>query len=111
MSARARPGRPSRVSTREQRAIAREARRNGARSARAIALSAGVDIHPTTARTYLRNAGLKNLARPLVQKVTKRAKMKRLSWCREAKTTPESFWDTVIWSDETMICVTGTMVQ
>jgi len=107
-------GRKRKLDAKESRLIVRKSIANPRLTAVDLARdvkSGGTDVHVTTIRRRLLEAGLR-AQRPVVrQLLTKRMKKKRLMWARKHKDWSLKDWKKVIFSDESHFKVQGQKVQ
>ena len=101
----ARGRRPLKASIRELRYLRREADKDGTTSAKDLAARVGLEVSDKTARNYLKRTGLDSFSRPRMPSITKVNKRKRLAWARQHLNEPADFWERVVWTDETMVCL------
>ena len=99
-----RPSRPSKVTDRLRRTILRAVEANPKISATNIATNIAttrnVNITPQTVRNVLHNDGYHGRSSRRKFFVSNPNKAKRLKFARGYATEPETFWNKVIWSDE-----------
>lgn len=99
------PGRPSLASDRDLRALKYEVKSNGLRRADTMSRGVGLNVSNRTARKYVRKCGMRYLARPKVPYLTKIHMKNRKKWCISMMKLTPDFWDRVVWTDETMVCL------
>lgn len=102
-----RSGRPPIATARDLRLLRREVKRDGIRKIHDIVRDMGLKVCDKTARSMARKCGLSYLSRPKVANISMVNRRKRMNWCDFHKNLTNSFWDGVVWSDETTICVGG----
>ncbi len=107
-----RPGRPRKLTPRQERLLMRRVEEN--RHASSLQLSKEVESqtvvtisHDTIRRTLQRNGmhGCHPRKKPLLKPRHKKA---RLEFARAHADKDEDYWDSILWSDETKINVSGT---
>ncbi len=108
-----RPGRPRKLTTRQERLLMRRVEEN--RHASSLQLSkevesqTGVTISRDTIRHTLQRNGMHG-CRPWKKPLLKpRHKKARLEFARAHDDKDEDYWDSILWSDETKINVFGTV--
>ncbi|KAK7576331.1 hypothetical protein V9T40_001250 [Parthenolecanium corni] len=107
-----RSGRPKKLNPTQERSIVRNLRKNPFRSAPSLAdelaSTSGITVHPETIRILLRSAGLHGRSprkKPFISEVNR---VKRLKFAKEYVNKPSSFWQTVIFSDESKFNLFGS---
>ena len=93
-------GRPRKTTTRENRLICREVKSNSATSSRQIKESLSLDVSSRTIRRRLNEEGIHSYFAKKKPLISERNRRKRLAFAKKHITKPSSFWDTVVWTDE-----------
>lgn len=105
-------GRKSIFNTREKRSILKTVKVNPRASAVDIANSAEIDLgkkaSPKTIRRILNEDGLKNFRAKKKPFISKRNIKKRMDFAKEHIHKDQSFWNKVLWSDESKFNVFGS---
>ena len=103
------PGRPRKLSPREERAVARMVKKQSFTRPKELETAVfevtGKKISENTMRNTLHREGLhphRPVRKPALTKAQREA---RLKWAEEYAKKPAKFWDTVIFSDETTVHV------
>lgn len=109
---RCRSGRPAKLETRHKRAVLRYIRQNPKMSAPKLAAMLerdyGINVVAQTIRNIIKTAGYNGRVsrkKPYVSKVNRQ---KRLAFAKEHVNKPQSFWDSVIFSDESIFRIFGS---
>lgn len=102
-----RPGRPPKSTARDLRHLRREVQKNGIRRIQDIARDAGLEVSEATARKMAKKCGVFYASRPKVPFINEANKKNRKVWARAHQNKDSSYWDRVVWTDETTICLTG----
>lgn len=107
-----RSGRPKKTTTREDNTIVREVKKNrrisSAQLANELREGLKVSISESTVRRRIRSAGFKGrIARkkPFISQVNRK---KRLTFAKALVNKPASFWESIIWSDESKFELQGS---
>ena len=103
-----RPGRPKKLSQREERRVLADSRDNPFKTSAEIASDMNESLEDKTiSSSYVRKLLFKNGSKAFVAKkkpfLTERMRKKRLEWCRKYQGMPDGFWRKIVWSDESMI--------
>lgn len=98
-------GRPLKATARQMRALKKAALENGVRSAHEICRDANLHVCRRTAASYMKKLGFNLLTRPLVCDINDFSRERRVIWATEHIDRPQSFWNSVLWTDETMVCL------
>uniref|UniRef100_A0A034VZC4 Transposable element Tc1 transposase n=1 Tax=Bactrocera dorsalis TaxID=27457 RepID=A0A034VZC4_BACDO len=99
-----RTGRPQVLSDREKQHIVRKVKKDPKISSTQIAAEVknefGKDIHAMTVRRVLHSAGYNSRVARKKPLISSRNQKKRLDYAKEYNTKPNTFWDQVLFSDE-----------
>lgn len=99
-----RSGRPTKVSERLERSIVRQIKENPKKTAPKIATDLAesnyVHVTPQTVRNILKKNGYNGRVARKKAMVSKANKKKRLDFAVRHENRPQSFWNKVLWSDE-----------
>ena len=69
------------------------------------------EVLPRTIRRHLQFNGLKYYCAIKKPLLTRKMKSKRLEWCQQYKDMPLSFWQSMLYSDETMVTINYSTVM
>lgn len=109
MASKNRSGRPKILTDRENSLISREVMKNPFVTSCELSNIIESDIKKQISASGIRRILLKNKLKSYISQkkplITKSMAKKRLAWCKKYKNKEISFWENVIFSDETMITI------
>ena len=109
---RPRTGRPSKLSERDERFIVRKIKKNPFESSSSIASelneSYGQNVTARTVRNKIRKSGFRSRVARKKPFINKRNQKKRIEFAKTYRSMPNSFWNKVIFSDESKFNIFGS---
>ena len=109
---RPRTGRPSKLSERDERFIVRKIKKNPFESSSNIASelneSYGQNVTARTVRNKIRKSGFRSRVARKKPFINKRNQKKRIEFAKTYRSMPNSFWNKVIFSDESKFNIFGS---
>lgn len=100
-------GRKRKTTVREDHRILREAKKNCTISASEIVRNCDLNVSARTVRRRLNEVGLGSHFQKKKPLISKRNKFKRLAFAKKYISRPHSFWNKVLWSDESKFELIG----
>ncbi|GFT04453.1 transposable element Tc1 transposase [Trichonephila clavipes] len=104
---RGRSGRPRKTSLREDRLLISNRKLNSSQILKQWTLTSNVSVCPRTVRGRLLEIGLRGCKARPKSLLTEFRRKRRLMWAREHSLWTIKYWEKVIFSDESQLCIFG----